>query len=72
MVNKPVKIVIVPRTDDGSFDLFERKASGRLDFLSNHPNKDEASKERDSYKQPMSQGETLAFFHDLKQALQRP
>jgi hypothetical protein len=67
-----VKIVIVPRSDDGSFDLFERKPSGKLDFLSNHPNKEEALEERESYKQPMGVGDTLAFFNDLKNALKHP
>jgi hypothetical protein len=70
-LNKPVKIEIVPRSD-GSFDLFERTPSGKLDFLSNHETKEEAIEERDSYKRPMGCGEVMAFFNDLKQSLKRP
>lgn len=66
-----MKIEIVPRTDDGTFDLYERHRSGRLDFLSNHPTMDEARSERNSYKRQMSKGETLAFLQDLKQSLNR-
>lgn len=57
------------RHDDGTIDLYEVRPSGKLDFLSNHPTMDEARNERDSYNLPMSQGDTLAFFHDLKHAI---
>lgn len=64
-----MKLLIVPRNDDGSYDLFEKLPNGKLDFLSNHDSLKEARLEKDDLESKPSQMETLKFFRDLKQQI---
>lgn len=66
-----MKLVIIPRIDDGTFDLFEKLSNGRLDFLSNHESKEEAENEKESYGGPMSQEDSLRMIRQLKHSLQQ-
>lgn len=57
---------IVPRVDDGTFDLMAKYADGRVDILGNFDTMAEAKEEIQTYKKPMSQAETLQFMRQIK------
>lgn len=57
---------IVPRQDDGTFDLFWQDAKKELEFLGNFDKLEQAQHEIDKMKKPMSQEETMSFLNDLK------
>lgn len=60
---------IVPRTDDGTFDLLGTYPDGKVDILGNFDNVEDAKDEIKSLRGHMSQGETLQFLNRLKQSL---
>ena len=53
---------IFQRTDDGTFDLFEKLKNGNYLFLSNHDTFDEAEEERDSYFKEVPKEELKYYF----------
>lgn len=63
-----MKVIIVPNSD-GSFDLFEKTPMNRLEFISNHDNKEEAIAEKESLTKPMNKAEALKFIRNMKHSL---
>ena len=68
-INTKVKVVIVPRSDDGTYDLMEKLPNGKVDFIKNCDNLDKAKEERHELMRKPTQAETLQFFSDLKTQL---
>ena len=66
-----MKYEIVSRSDDGTYDLFEKLPNGHLDFLSNHDSIEEAQREMESYGKSMSQADTIRFIQDIKKSLEK-
>lgn len=65
-----MNLVIIPRKDDGTFDLYEKSSNGKLEFLSNHDTVKEAEQEKKNYHRPMSQEEIMNAVSDMKKSLE--
>jgi hypothetical protein len=57
---------IVPRVDDGTFDLMAKYEDGRVDILGNFDSLEGAKEEIQNMKSPMSQADSLNFMRTLK------
>lgn len=66
-----MKYEIVSRSDDGTYDLFEKLPNGHLDFLSNHDSMEEAQREIKKNRQPMNQADVMRFIADIKKSLDK-
>lgn len=62
---------IVPRTDDGTFDVFEQLPNGKLDFVSNHDNLEQAQNEIESMFEPIPQNQLAAYLKDIENTLRK-
>lgn len=60
---------IVPRQDDGTYDLFMKKSNGELDFVKNFDKKEKAKSEVGKIRNQMSQHELKTYVNDLVKAL---
>ncbi len=70
MVKLHIDYVIVPRTSDGTYDIFEKDLrTKRLKFNSNHDTKGEAISEKNSLKGKPSQADSIKMMRDLKMTL---
>lgn len=55
----------IRRDDDGSIDLYLKLGKGKLDFVSNHANLDEALNARDEMEKPIQPGDFEHYFYNF-------